>query len=452
VKAGQIGVLLSPATVYIVAKVEDNHHLETEKGGSMKTDYAPIRVQEEARLLSHLEEVFNAPAVSSLLAYKDKIDKDNLLASVMKGYHFPLSEKFGGSLYEICREVARDLDLDDLVVEYYVCNSPETNAYALYNHNVGEPHYVVLHSGLIDKLEPEELRFVVGHELGHLVYRHSVLYRVMELIYPNFDDLPPFLQGIHDLWRKLGEISADRLGLLAVRSLEPALSAMFKMSSGLSMGYFKLDPKAYLEMIDELIADMEKTGERVFESHPANPVRVKALELFFHSRTWADWVRGKKRKIDKELEAKLEDTIAILRKTPHIEREQAELEFLASAGYILMMVDEDPSEDEYTYLLNLLSYYYFWPAAYLEGYFDEKNPKKLQKTMAKSAAVIVKEYPQSTRTLLQALIPLLTRDKRLDQRELDALFNIAEKHLQIPHAEVVDLLLGGLVEHFRPMT
>lgn len=418
----------------------------------MKTDYEPIRVLEEATLLSHLEEVFNAPAVSSLLAFKDKIDKDNLLASVMKGYHFPLSEKFGGELHAICREVAKQLSLDDLNVEYYVCNSPETNAYALFNHNEGEPHYVVLHSGLIDKLEPDELRFVIGHELGHLVYRHSVLYRVMELIYPNFEDLPPFLQGIHDLWRKLGEISADRLGLLAVRALEPALSAMFKMSSGLSMGYFKMDPKAYLEMIDDLMADMEKTGERVFESHPANPVRVKALELFFHSRTWADWTGGRKPRRDKALEAKLENAIAVLRKTPRVEREQSELLFLASAGYILMTCDEDANEDEYTYLLNLLSYYYFWPAAYLEGYFEEKDPKKLQKTMAKSAARIVKEYPQSTRTLLQALIPLLTRDKRLDQRELDMLFKIAEKHLQIPHAEVVDLILAGLVENFRPMT
>jgi uncharacterized tellurite resistance protein B-like protein len=418
----------------------------------MKTDYAPIRVREEAKLLSHLEEVFNAPAVSSLLAYKDRIDKDNLLASVMKGYHFPLSEKFGGQLHAICRDVEKTLGLDDLYVEYYVCNNPETNAYALFNHNDGQPHYVVLHSGLIDKLEPDELRFVVGHELGHLVYRHSVLYRVMELIYPNFDDLPPFLQGIHDLWRKLGEISADRLGLLAVRKLEPALSAMFKMSSGLSMGYFKMDPRAYLEMIDELVADMGKTGERVFESHPANPVRVKALELFFRSKSWTDRVRGKARKSDRELEAKLEEAISILRKAPHVEREQSELEFLASAGFMLMTSDEEPSEDEYTYLLNLLSYYYFWPAAYLESYFEEKNPKKVQKTMAKSAALIVREYPQSTRTLLQALIPLLTRDKRLDQRELDTLFVIAEKHLKIPHAEVVDLLLAGLVEHFRPMT
>jgi Zn-dependent protease with chaperone function len=418
----------------------------------METVYEKIRVDEEAALLKHLESVFNAPAVTSLLAYKDKIDKDNLLASVMKGYHFPLSEKFGGQLYAICREVAKKLGLGDLNVEFYVCNSPETNAFAMFNHNEGEPHYIVLHSGLIDKLDPDELRFVVGHELGHLVYRHSVLYRVMELIYPNFEDLPPFLQGIHDLWRKLGEISADRLGLLAVRELEPALTAMFKMSSGLSMGYFKMDPKAYLEMIDALMAEMSETGERVFESHPANPVRVKALELFFRSRTWKDWAKPGKIRRDKVLEEKMESTIAVLRKTPRFEKDQAELEFLASAGFTLMVSDEIASEEEYTYLLNLLSYYYFWPGVYLQSYSEAKDPKEIQRTLKRSAAIIVEKYPQSSRTLLQALMPLLTRDKKLDQRELDTLFSIAEKQLKIPHAEVVDLLLDGLVEHFRPMT
>ena len=117
-----------------------------------------------------------------------------------------------------------------------------------------------------------------------------------------------------------------------------------------------------------------------------------------------------------------------------------------------MASDGEVTPEEYNYLLNILSRYYFWPSACLEGYFDTKSARTLKKTLARSAAFLLKNYPQNTRKLLYLLIPLLSRDKKVDQRELDAFFHVAVEHLQIPEAEAVDMVLEGLVEHFRPMT
>ena len=38
--------------------------------------------------------------------------------------------------------------------------------------------FIVLNSGLVDLLDAEELRAVIGHELGHILSGHSV-YRTM---------------------------------------------------------------------------------------------------------------------------------------------------------------------------------------------------------------------------------------------------------------------------------
>ena len=58
--------------------------------------------------------------------------------------------------------------------ELYVIQSPEANAYTL---GMDKP-FIVITSGLYDLMTHEEMRFVVGHELGHALSGHAV-YRTM---------------------------------------------------------------------------------------------------------------------------------------------------------------------------------------------------------------------------------------------------------------------------------
>ena len=46
-------------------------------------------------------------------------------------------------------------------------------------HGIGmDKPFIVLNSGLVELLDDEELRFVVGHEVGHVLSGHAV-YRTM---------------------------------------------------------------------------------------------------------------------------------------------------------------------------------------------------------------------------------------------------------------------------------
>ena len=58
--------------------------------------------------------------------------------------------------------------------ELYVTQSPLVNAMAL---GADKP-FIVLTTGLVNLHDPEEIRFVIGHELGHVLSGHAV-YRTM---------------------------------------------------------------------------------------------------------------------------------------------------------------------------------------------------------------------------------------------------------------------------------
>lgn len=422
-----------------------------------------VRLEEEAELLARLEAMFSAPSVTNVLALQDATEPDNLLAQSVNGFCFPLSGKFGGELYAVCRQVVTALGLnggrDGMKVDFFLSNDPSYNALAFFNHDADQPHYIVLNSGLVDALTLDELKFVVGHELGHLVFRHSCFERVMSLSYKNPEEMPQAARSLHDLWSKLSEISSDRVGLLAVGEIAPALSAMFKLSSGLSMSFLKMDARSYLEMARAQIDLLEKQeGPTHFISHPAHPVRVKALELFNESKLFSHLKSRGEAVEDPELSNAMGEAVDVLRKIPRSEREAVQAQFLAAAGFLIMTSDGDVSPAAVSFLDNVLATFCYLPGALYEDYFGGGNKKMRQKgyraarkLMSQTAPAIVKDYPDLIRPIAGTLIELVIRDNRIDPAELGVLVKISTDHLKIPLTELNSALHESMTERFRPM-
>lgn len=413
----------------------------------MKDFIEKIRISDEKDLLSYMEEVFNATAVNFLLTYQDRQEKDRFLSNYVRGYHLPLSPQLGGRLHTISQDIIGLLDYTDRPVSFYISNNPEFNAAAYFNHNEDEPHYIVLNSGLVDKLSEDEMRFVIGHEVGHLIYEHSVFKRVVEYIYPH--EAPPFLTGIYLLWANLSEMSADRVGLLAARDFETALGAMFKMSCGLDMMHFQVDTKNFMNLTDSIVKEMMAVRQNYLEGlHPANPVRIKALDCFYRSRLRQSFLENRQYVEDEELNEKTDELISLLQKRPLDDVEYAKLDFLTATGYSLIKSDEDIAPEECDELMNILSHFYYWPPAYLDSLRKDGN---LTEIIDKSSAYIVENVPQDVRLLFNALIPLVMKDRRIKDEEINELINIAEK-LKIPTAEVVETILDGIRQLYKPLS
>ena len=84
-----------------------------------------------------------------------------------------VSERQFPHIHEMVRDGAYILDLPE-VPECYVLQTPIVNAMALGR----DKPFIVINSGMVELFDAEELRAVVGHEIGHILSGHAV-YRTM---------------------------------------------------------------------------------------------------------------------------------------------------------------------------------------------------------------------------------------------------------------------------------
>lgn len=407
-----------------------------------------IRIKEEGDLFSSMMRTFSADVISPLVCKKDKLD-DDTLSGFIRGHYLKLSEDFGCDIFRLCQEVLKDVNAQSILgipIEFYVESNNEANASALQNFDKKGPHYIVFNSGLLNMLDKEELRFIVGHELGHLIYEHAFLNWLFATFYRN-NELPLCLKGIYDFWNKLSEMSADRIGLLVVKDLDTAIQAAFKVSSGLNMKKMNTTSKNYICMMDNLISDIKQDqGSRMLYFHPADPVRVKAMELFYHSRTRQRFIDNKGCIEDDELTLNTGVLIDNLRLKPTTELQQAEFDFLMSAGY-LIMTGESGWNDEKSYcLVNILAGYHYRSKILLDNCLNEKTMSDM---FERSSLVIAERYTFRANDLFAQLVPLIARGDKISKHEMDMLFCIAKK-LKIPEDAAVGMILEIIKDHFKP--
>lgn len=153
--------------------------------------------------------------------------------------------------------------------EVYIVAEPTLNALTL---GSGKKALMVLNSELVDHFTEKELRFVIGHECGHLHARHPVYHVVGEILAFPF---PLFLNK----WMRYSEITADRAGMLCVKDLKSSLHALIKLALGTKKLYRGISISAYLNQLSELKSGYGKITE-IFSSHPSLPKRVEALRFF----------------------------------------------------------------------------------------------------------------------------------------------------------------------------
>jgi Zn-dependent protease with chaperone function len=199
------------------------------------------------------------------------------------------SEQQFPQLYQSLLDGCYILDLPT-VPELFISQDPTVNAMAL---GADKP-FIVITTGMVDLMDAEEIRFVIGHELGHVLSGHAVyrtmLYHLLNLV-TRIAWLPVVLpaRGVIwalEEWYRKSELSCDRAGLLAGQDIDAARRALMKTAGGSRLVEFNSDAfhqqareyDAVPDVRDGLLKLLQLQGT----THPFAVIRFAELDR------WAD--------------------------------------------------------------------------------------------------------------------------------------------------------------------
>ena len=194
-----------------------------------------------------------------------------------------LTKSMSPKLHGLLQSSAETLKLD-IPLEAFVYNSPQFNAACI------KPEHgtllLMFSSSILEKFSEPELLFVMGHELGHHLFKHHDIPISYLVKGPKKVNAKLALQLFS--WSRYAEISADRAGALCTGDANSAACALFKLASGLTTDLIEIKIDDFAAQADEM--DLEKPQGKQkeassdwFMTHPFTPLRVKALQSFFES-------------------------------------------------------------------------------------------------------------------------------------------------------------------------
>jgi Zn-dependent protease with chaperone function len=220
-------------------------------------------------------------------------------------------------IHRIYAEAASTLDIKDLP-ELYVQNDRSLNAMAV---GMSKP-FIVVNTGMLETADDDELRCLLGHELGHVLSGHAV-YRTMIIILTNLMlrmawfvigtvVLHGIIAALYEWWRK-AELSADRAGLLACQDPAASLRLSMKLAGGGDLS--DVDTAAFLEQAREY----ERQGDLrdsvlklllvMFRSHPVPVARAAELQRWMDSGRYQQILAGDYPRREDDADASMSDDV-----------------------------------------------------------------------------------------------------------------------------------------------
>jgi Zn-dependent protease with chaperone function len=205
-------------------------------------------------------------------------------------------------------ESAEILDLPK-TPKLYVARDPRAIAQT---RGIDEP-FIVLSTGLVDALDTDALRFVIGHEMGHVLSGHAVLLTLLDRLLRlqrsvawvplGVIGLRAVIAALHE-WQRKSELSCDRAGLLAGQDPQAALRAHLYLAGATDLS--QIDVPSFLEQareyeeIDDIRDSIIKLLAVENQPHPFAVVRASQLQRWAASDEYRTILTGDYKRRDAE--------------------------------------------------------------------------------------------------------------------------------------------------------
>jgi len=364
----------------------------------------------ERELGKQIYQALQGPVVETILKSAKDGSGDDYWRSRMEGHCMKVEKDILPDLYAMCQEVKERLNFND-AVDFYVTGDSTLNAFSVAAEDEDHPHIVNINSAMFELMSEEELRFVIGHELGHIINKDSALKRLIYFVFPPDNTQPPItLQYKIRLHDQLAELVADRYGFLANGNLNACVTAFYKMSSGLDLAKMNVS-------IDALLADNRKRLDYFTKGkglsrheHPVNPIRVQAINLFVTAKG------------EKELEDGMDELINILLKVGNGPLDEDLSMFIATAGLIVANADDRVTEKEIEHIIQNLANIQIFPKRFLDAVAQSDVPKLFDQ----SVKSILSQNPGMRDGLLAYMMGLVMSDKEISENEIGLIYGFGD--------------------------
>jgi Zn-dependent protease with chaperone function len=330
-----------------------------------------------------------------------------------------LTASMAPELHHTAEHCHRVLGVDE-PLELYVAPSPHYNAFS-YGSERGRV-FVGLTSALLEAFAAAELRFVIGHELGHYIFRHHEI-PVAALVHRRSGIRAEQAIQLFS-WQRYAEISADRAGLVCAGALTPTARAFFKLASGLRGDNIVFDIDEYLGQIGDIESEAaqarqgkERPRSDWFASHPFSPLRVRAAQLCTASE-----VCGPEGVPIAQLESEVEQLMSLMDPSYLLDKSDTgeAMRRLLFAGGVLVTAASGPIRDEEVAALERFLGEGSLPA--------ELSPEALQADLDDRIEFAKQHVPPLKRAqVIRDLCVIALADEHADEQELTVIRGIAER-------------------------
>lgn len=413
--------------------------------------YDHIRLSLEKQFGAEINRIIQGDIVLKLLISARIMNSDDSYSKAMDSYNFKITKEMTPKLYDLCMEVKDTLQFSDKI-DFFIVNSPEMNAFAIPSNYKENPHRIALNSTMIDRMDEDELRFVIGHEIGHLVTK---TYKISQMMRFLFQDKEPnlLLKQKFMFWEKLCELSSDRFGLLANKNIEKSISSFFKLISGLPKNIIDFDLEAFIKQNEEYLKQHVNEMSAQSISHPIPSLRVVALHIFSRSKVFKETVRKKKTTPDRALKEKMNDILERFFFMGN-ETDVHRMRFIASSGLIMAQIDKKITKDEMDSIIDTLANFLLFPKQFIDELIKDQNINVVFNDAINNLLDPKKNkgsIEQESEMMFNYLIGVAVSDNNLSKEEITFLNTIGSELFGFTTEKISYMIAVVLANNFQPL-
>lgn len=406
-----------------------------------------IRFSTERKLTDAIRELFSLDALYPMVS-----SMEHNLCLVARQQNIAFGH---GVMQSLAPRVRRLVDqvIETLGINYkiecFIVNQPIGNAFVSGGITPGGDHFITISSDLVQNLGDDELLFVIGHEIGHVLFNANDIGILLSRAYDENNSVSWALDHLLATWSKLVEFTCDRMGLIACGDKSTAITTLYTVVTGLKSTETGFDPEDYLANLEEEIVSPEDFAVFRTNTHPPLPLRIKALDLFAESSTYEAFLDGSE--LPSQDDDLRQEMASLVRKIDYYSDDSSHalrLLVMAVGGLSIAHSDDGLAEEELRYLQDRLRKFVLDPQPVLDYVYtilaDYDAPDELLYELLQELVV---QDPDSKYHVMEFLFEMASSDNRIHRKEIEFLCKVGQ-WLGLENEQIFSVFVNHLGKGF----